>query len=471
MLRSDNQRRSPVLDAAHGIESIVDKVPVTAGLSDDSDGRPTKPLPLGHLIRISMYWLGISAVWSGILDIVNNRLQYTGLVRKGSEGLGGLEIALAGTFIAILVQPTIGTISDYTMTRWGRRKPYIFIGATLDVIFLWGVATSNTLPAVAAFVTMLQFSSNFAQGPFQGYVPDLVPAKQVGLASGLIGLMAALGNVAGYAVSAVALMLSQTDPNAFIYGTMAIGLIEFLTMLGVVLNVDEGKAAKPREGKSWFAIAREAWGTDILRERSFLWLVGSRFCILTGAALYPIMATFYLAQVFGLDQKQAGDTKLMLLAVVGVCVTLSVVPSSRLSDRIGRKKVIYASCIAGGLGLGMGAVAPTLQVALAGAALFAIAAGAFLAVDWALMSDIVPKASTGRYMGISNVATASAGTVALALGGAAVMDTVNHAFGYGTGPRAALGFGVVCYILGALLLRPVVERRREYEAAPIDAAS
>jgi MFS family permease len=469
--RSDNQRRSPVLDAAQGIEAIVDEVPMTAGPTHDLDGRPTKPLPLGHLVRISMYWLGISAVWSGILDIVNNRLQYTGLVPKGSEGLGGLQIALAGTFIAILVQPTIGTISDYTMTRWGRRKPYIFIGAALDVVFLWGVATSSTLPAVAAFVTMLQFSSNFAQGPFQGYVPDLVPAKQVGIASGLIGLMAALGNVAGYAVSAVALMLSQTDPNAFIYGTMAIGFIEFLTMLSVVISVDEGKTAKPRGGKSWFAIAREAWGTDILRERSFLWLVGSRFCILTGAALYPIMATFYLAQVFGLDQRAAGDTKLVLLAVVGVCVTLSVVPSSRLSDKVGRKKVIYGSCLAGGLGLGIGAVAPTLPVALAGAALFAIAAGAFLAVDWALMSDIVPKASTGRYMGISNVATASAGTVALALGGAAVMDTVNHAFGYGTGPRAALGFGVVCYILGALLLKPVVERRREFEAARSGAAS
>ena len=460
-----------MLDAAQGIESIMDEVPMTAGPTRDSDGRPTKPLPLTHLIRISMYWLGISAVWSGILDIVNNRLQYTGLVPKGSEGLGGLQIALAGTFIAILVQPTIGTISDYTMTRWGRRKPYIFIGAALDVVFLWGVATSNTLAAVAIFVTMLQFSSNFAQGPFQGYVPDLVPAKQVGLASGLIGLMAALGNVAGYAVSAVALVLSQTDPNAFVYGTMAIGLIEFLTMLSVVLHVEEGKVVKPRAGKSWFAIAREAWGTDILRERSFLWLVGSRFCILTGAALYPIMATFYLAQVFGLDQRAAGDTKLILLGIVGLCVTLSVVPSSRLSDRIGRKKVIYGSCLAGAVGLGMGAVAPVLSVALAGAALFAVAAGAFLAVDWALMSDIVPKASTGRYMGISNVATASAGTVALALGGAAVMDTVNHAFGYGTGPRAALGFGVVCYILGALLLKPVVERRREFEAAPLGAAS
>ena len=69
------------------------------------------------------------------------------------------------------------------------------------------------------------------------------------------------------------------------------------------------------------------------------------------------------------------------------------------------------------------------------------------------------------------MATASAGTVALALGGAAVMDTVNHALGYGAGPRAALGFGVVCYILGALLLMPVVERRREFEAAPLETAS
>ncbi len=457
-----------MLDVGKGIESIVDEVPLAAVPTHDSDGRPTKPLPLGHLIRISLYWLGISAVWSGILDIVNNRLQFTHLVPKGGEGLGAFQIALAGTLIAILVQPTVGTISDYTMTRWGRRKPYIFIGAALDVVFLWGVATSNTLPAIAAFVTMLQFSSNFAQGPFQGYVPDLVPAKQVGLASGLIGLMAALGNVVGYTVSAVALTLSQHDPNAFVYGTMAIGVVEFLTMVSVVLSVDEGKVVKARNGRSWFAIAREAWGTDILRERSFLWLVGSRFCILTGAALYPIMATFYLAQVFGLDQEATGNTKLVLLAIVGLCVTLSVVPSSRLSDKVGRKKVIYASCLAGGVGLGIGAVAPVLPVALAGAALFAVAAGAFLAVDWALMSDIVPKASTGRYMGISNVATASAGTVALALGGAAVMDSVNHAFGYGTGPRAALGFGVVCYLLGALLLKPVVERRRELEAGSLE---
>jgi MFS family permease len=462
-------RRWPVVNAVNELESTGNEAPIAALPSHDSDGRPTQLLPVSHIVRISLYWLGISTVWSGLLDIVNNRLQFTHLVPKGSEGLGGFQIAVVGTFIAILVQPTVGSISDYTMTRWGRRKPYIFIGATLDVVFLWGVATSNALPAVAAFVSLLQFSSNFAQGPFQGYVPDLVPAKQVGLASGLLGLFSALGNVVGYAVSAIALTLSATDPNAFFYGTMTIGIIEFITMVSVVMHVDEGTRVKPRKGKSWFAIAREAWGTDVLSERSFVWLVSSRFFILVAASIYPVMATFYLAQVFGLDEQATGTTKLILLGIVAVCVTGSVIPASRLSDRIGRKKVIYGSCLAGGVGLAMGAVAPILPMALAGAGLFAIAAGAFLAVDWALMSDIVPKASTGRYMGISNVATASAGLVALAIAGAGVMDTVNHLFGYGAGPRAALVFGVVCYILGAVLLRPVVERRREDAPAPVAA--
>jgi Na+/melibiose symporter-like transporter len=440
--------------------------------SHDSDGRPTALLSGSQLIRISLYWLGISAVWSGILDIVNGRIQFAGLAAKGSEGIGALQIALVGTVIAIAVQPTVGSISDYTMTRWGRRKPYILVGATLDVVFLYGIATANGLFAIGAFVTLLQFSSNFAQGPFQGYVPDLVPARQVGTASGLLGLFSALGNLLGYGAAALAVRQSGSDPNAFFYGTMAIGAIEFVAMLGVFIGVQEGTRVKPRHGRSWWAIAGEAWGTDILRERSFLWLVGSRLFILTAASLYPILSTFYLAQVFGLDAKQTGDTKILLLGIFAICLTIAVVPAARLSDRLGRKRIIYWSCAVGAAGLALGAFAPVLPVAMLGAALFALSAGSFLAVDWALMSDIVPKASTGRYMGISNVATASAGTVALALGGAGVMDTVNHWLGYGAGPRAALLLGVGFYLLGALMLRPVVERRREpdtgLEAAAAD---
>jgi hypothetical protein len=45
------------------------------------------------------------------------------------------------------------------------------------------------------------------------------------------------------------------------------------------------------------------------------------------------------------------------------------------------------------------------------------------------------------------------------------MDLVNNAFGYGMGPRATMGLGIVCYAIGALLLRPVIERRRERDDA------
>jgi MFS family permease len=427
----------------------------------DSSGRPLRLLPRMQLVRISLYWLGISVVWSGILDIVNGRLQFTGLVPKGGEGIGALQISVFGLLIALAVQPTVGTISDYTITRWGRRKPYVFIGSTLDVLFLFGIASSNTVLAIAAFVCLLQFSSNFSQGPFQGYIPDLVPGSQVGLASGLLGLFSALGNVLGFVIAAIAVWASSSDPNAFFYGTMALALIEFGSMLSVVIHVDEGSRVKPRHGRSWLSIAGEAWGTDILREHSFLWLLVSRFLVLVGAAFYPNLSTFYLAQTFGMDEAQTGATKLILLGIVAVVVTLVVLPASKLSDRIGRKTVIYGACALGALGLALGAMAPIVPVALLGASLFAISAGSFLAVDWALMSDIVPKASSGRYMGLSNVATASAGTFTIAVGGALVMDNVNRWLGYGTGPRAALALGVLCYVLGAVCLMPVQEPGRD----------
>ena len=53
-------------------------------------------------------------------------------------------------------------------------------------------------------------------------------------------------------------------------------------MLSVVVRVREGRPPKSRDGRSWRAIAAEAWGTDILRERSFLWLVASRLVVLMG---------------------------------------------------------------------------------------------------------------------------------------------------------------------------------------------
>ena len=422
-------------------------------------GRPTVRLPNRELVRISLYWLGLSSIFAGLNTIMTGRLEFTGLVEKGDAGKALFAVGISGAIIAVIVQPTIGSISDYTITRWGRRKPYIFIGSVLDVVFLIGIASSNTLIAIAAFIALLQFSSNFAQGPFQGYVPDLVPDPQVGTASALVGMMQVLGNVAGFVIGALA-----TATHNYALGLVALGILELVTMLSVVIRVREGPPAKSREGRPWRSIAAEAWGTDILRERSFLWLVASRLAILMGGATLVQLATFYLARSMGLGEHDAGLVLIPLVGLVALGTVASVVPSARISDRVGRKPVIWVSCAIGAVGLAVVASAPSLPMAYIGALLYGVSAGIFLAVDWALMTDIIPKASSGRYMGLSNVATASAGVLAVAVGGT-LMDYIGGPTGEGSGPRAALWLGVVLLGIGAVLLWPVNEPPRGASAA------
>jgi MFS family permease len=272
--------------------------------------------------------------------------------------------------------------------------------------------------------------------------------------------MQIMGNIVGFGVGAIAVATNQ-----FALGLLALGILELVTMLSVVIRVDDGRAPLPREGKSWLTIAKSAWGTDILKERSYVWLVASRLFILMAGALLITYVIPYLHRSQGLAQEETGGPQILILVIVALGNLVTVVPAARISDRIGRKPVIWASCLIGAIGVGIVAVAPSVPIAILGAGLFGVSAGMFLAVDWALMTDIIPKASSGRYMGISNLATGSAGTIAQLIGGAVVMDTVGAAFGDAYGPRATMGLAVVCYAIGAVLLRPVDERRRE-DAAP-----
>jgi len=121
--------------------------------------------------------------------------------------------------------------------------------------------------------------------------------------------------------------------------------------------------------------------------------------------------------------------------------------------------VIGLSCFLGATGLLIVATASAIPMAFAGAALFGISSGTFLAVDWALLSELVPRASSGRFMGISNAATGSAGLLAVALGGT-VMDLVGGPGRDPSGPRAALAVGAASFALGALVLWPVREPGR-----------
>ena len=420
-------------------------------------------LPLSHLLKLSIYWLGINTIWGGLNSIIlPSRID---AIDHQNAGFLLAVINGVAVLMAIVVQPTVGMISDYTVTRWGKRKPYIVIGATLDVVFLFGIAASQTYLTILAFLVLLQFSSNFAQGPFQGYVPDLVPAQQVGTASGLMGVMLVMGQIAGVGVATLG-----TPGNLFL-ATIGLGLIELGTAIVLVTSVREGSAAPPRPG-SWLKIAASAWGTDILRESNVLWLLLVRLFFL-GAISATSLGLFYFMRTHGLIEEKAAELIFVATLLVGTATAAAALPGGRLSDRFGRRPMIWVACAISAGAMLLVSVAPTPWLAIAAFVPFGVGVGIFLSVDWALMTDVIPKETTGRYMGILNAGTAAAGPVFLLVGGL-VMDRVG-ALDAAAGPRAAMAVAALFLVGAGIVLLRVDPTRREAvapfaEPGPIAAA-
>jgi MFS family permease len=275
-----------------------------------------------------------------------------------------------------------------------------------------------------------------------------------------MGLMILLGTGGGAILVAAATAFG--NPRTAVFVIMA---VELVTMLLTVTRVRDGRPGIPRKGRSWGRIALEAWGTDILRERSFIWLLGSRLFLLMATSTLIAMSFFFMQDTFALKRQEAVN----LTAIAGILVivfgAIATLPSGRLSQRFGRKRMIFLAAAIGFAGMAGIAMSQSPTQALVFVVLVGIGGGIFLAVDWALMTDIIPKASSGRYMGLSNVVTASSTTIAVFIGGP-LIDAVNKSAGIGAGPRLELIFGVVYFIIGAFALRPVVEPPRGSRVAP-----
>src|SRR3954451_12974577 len=105
-----------------------------ARVADLPVGRPLERLPIRQLFQLSVYWFGINAIWGGLNIVLQERIPPLAPAGQAGRYLAFLDVF--AVVVAVSVQPTIGSISDYTISRWGRRKPYIAIGSVLDVVFL-----------------------------------------------------------------------------------------------------------------------------------------------------------------------------------------------------------------------------------------------------------------------------------------------------------------------------------------------
>ena len=437
----------------------------------DQFGRPKAALSTARLLAVTAYWLAITVLWGAFtFSVIPRLVESPGVLGSSTHPLAGLAIGLittAGVIIAIVVQPTMGSISDGTRARLGRRKPYILAGTFMDLLFLsfaaWAFWSQSYWAFVGA-VALLQFSSNFAQGPYQGYIPDLVPSRQVGIASGLLGAANIAGNLLGpgLAILFVAVLPGVLGfPEVTLGLFAAIGLVELVTMLITVVFVPDRPA--PETSTTLRERALGAWGTDLLAQKDYVWLLVSRLFVLTALVSLQAFAVFFLENAHGMTPNDAQTAQFPIIVTVAVAALVSAVPGGWISSRVGRKPVLFVAIALGVVGAAVIAVAPAYWMVVAAAVPVGICSGVFLGVDWALMTDIIPKAESGRYMGISNIAVAGAGPIASTVGGIVVFLASTAALGPALAYRAIFAVMAVELVIGALALRRV----REPERAPV----
>ena len=431
-----------------------------------ASGGATSRGRFARLGSLTSYWLGLSVLWGAISTIVLPQLVEQ-RVPAAIKTTALSAVAALQALVAILVQPISGAASDQLVTPWGRRRPLMVVGVLAQCVFLGLLLVAGSYPMLVLAMVLIELGSNIAQGPYQGLLPDVVPAEERGLASGFLGAAQLAGQVAGVAIAG--LLAAMGDVSlAIVFSGLAVLLGMATTVIAIGEPVERTFAPigirnwlpNPLHARGWVAPLRavvlEPWGRDVLAHRDYLWLLASRLAILMATGTLQPFVFFYLEDSIGL-KSGAGPAVAPLAAVVAFVALASAIPGGAVTARWGRVRTVLVSAAFGAVGAVLFAVAPTYLVLFLIAVPFGVALGIFLAADWALLVEVVPLNEAGRYLGLSNTVTAGASLLAVAVGGP-VADLVNT-WGPGYGYRAVFVLAAVEFVVGAWCVAHVREPR------------
>jgi Na+/melibiose symporter-like transporter len=357
-------------------------------------------------------------------------------------------ITFAGLIIAILVQPVAGAISDRAGFHWGRRRPFILIGILAAVIFLLGTGSGGSFAALFIFWCLTQVGLNTAQGPFQAFIPDLAPEKKRGLASGVKSFLEIAGGVALLRVVANLMSNYSTGTNSrWLWLSLGLLGLVMLVMLAITLFTVKEKPGRSGLSFRWSSILADSFRINVKANSAFVLFLVSRLLFLMALTALQTFALYYFQDVIGFSNP-AGVTA-DLVTTVGVAMLIVVYPAGRFSDRLGRRPILVVCGLLAALGIALIFFFPVYHLILFAGVLIGIAAGAFFSTNWALATDLVPKAEAARYLGLTNLATAGGAALARLIG--PVIDFFNGR-ATNSGYSVLLGACFVFFLLSSLLV-------------------
>ncbi len=401
-------------------------------------------------IKITILGFGLSALWASF-HIVFLQVRLLDFVAESLKNTYLGYLTFAGAVIAMATQPIAGAISDRSGFAWGRRRPFILLGIILALLFLPGIGFGGSYTAILIFYCLMQISTNTAQGPFQGFIPDLVPEGKRGRASGVRSLLNIVGGVA--LIGVIGRFMGRYFAGEGVswlwlsLGALAIVLLG--TMLVTILTVKE----RPGAGSSQLPLLPtlyRSFKVDVRAHPDFiLFLVACLFIFAPWAALQTF-ALYFLKDVVGIANPAAVTADLMI--VVGGCMLAAVYPAGRLSDRVGRKLVIVPACLLSALGVVALFFSQSYVHIMFCGALLGISSGAWMSSQWALATDLVGKGEEAKYLGLVNLVVAGGGALARLLG--PVIDFFNG-YSPNLGYSVMFLFCFVCFVVGSLLLMKI----------------
>jgi len=402
-------------------------------------------------IALNAYWIGLSIKWNSIHILILPAI----LLAYVPEGLKSTYLGIltfTGMIIAMVVQPVAGAISDGWQSRWGRRRPMIILGTLCEFIFLAFLGWAGGLLWLIIGYLGLQFASNVAHGPAQGLMPDIVPQDQLGFASGVKNLMDMVGVI--IASQLMGITMKPGDSRAILPILLVAAVVALGTAVTALSTKEEptNRKVKAPSLHTRLSTLRQTFHIDFRGNTSYWWLISSRFFYLLGINGIQGFAQYYVRDVF----QSANPVKLTgdLLAAITLPLILFVVLGGSWGDRYGHRKLLAASGMISSVGCVLLFAARTPALLLVFGSVLGSGVGLFLTSNWTLANQLAPAKEAGKYLGLTNIATAGSGALSRLTG--PIIDLLNNLspgdfFGY----LFLFGSGAVFTLLSISLLLKV----------------
>lgn len=398
-------------------------------------GEPTRPVTPSWTLRFNLAWLSVMIGLYGPIQILLPN-QAAALAPDSKEAALGI-ISAVGAALSLVANPFWGAISDRTMSRFGRRTPWIVVGGVVGAIGLLVLATAPSIPVMVLGWALVQTAVNAPVAALTAVVPDRVPVRQRGSAAGYLGLAQLLGVL-------VATGLATAVPGPA--GYVACAVVMVLGLVPFVVRQREKRLEHTPPAWRWRTFLRGFWLSP-RKHPDFCWAWLTRLLINLGYTTAVVYLLYFLRDVVGSDSAEAD---LLLITVVNAgSNALGVVVSGHLSDRLDRRRIFVTVAgvvmAAGSLAL---AISPSWSMLLVVAVVIGFGQGIFTAVDFSLITMVLPdQATRGKDMGVLNVANSLPQVLAPAIA-APIVTSVG-------GYPALFVVSAVIALAGALLVRQI----------------